>query len=315
MLKQPEAAAPRLLPTDGGFAQRLDAALDARGLGLGRVCERLRVAGVSSSPATLSHWRHGRTRPRRKDALRVVVALERILEVPTGYLVEPLSRMIDASQFQAAPTRILAELQQERFAWGLPAPDATRRILSHEVVTIDESRRYAGSRIRQVVRCGRRSIDRIGLVVWVTPSEGEPEDPALLPSRSVVPSIGARLGRTRLWPEHGLRLVELLLEIPLEPDRLGTLEWEILPDEAEARDDGDYITHALNASTPTATMIMEVRFAALPRPELLTLRTSRHLDPEHEPGTALRVSPSGTAVGALRDIDGGGIRMAWEWPT
>ncbi|TDO66818.1 hypothetical protein EV651_104385 [Kribbella sp. VKM Ac-2571] len=51
------------------FADVLREAIQARGLGLGRIQERLRARGVSVSLATLSYWQSGLSRPERRDSL------------------------------------------------------------------------------------------------------------------------------------------------------------------------------------------------------------------------------------------------------
>jgi hypothetical protein len=65
-------------------------AIQARGLGFGRIQERLRARGVSVSLATLSYWQSGRSRPERRDSLAAVglleEVLEEVLEIPVGTL-------------------------------------------------------------------------------------------------------------------------------------------------------------------------------------------------------------------------------------
>jgi len=68
------------------FADVLRAAIQARGLGLERIRERLLVQGVSVSMATLSYWQSGRSRPERRDSLAAVALLEEVLELPVGTL-------------------------------------------------------------------------------------------------------------------------------------------------------------------------------------------------------------------------------------
>lgn len=54
---------PEPLQADSEFARVLRAAIQARGLGLERIRDRLRVQGISVSLATLSYWQSGRSRP------------------------------------------------------------------------------------------------------------------------------------------------------------------------------------------------------------------------------------------------------------
>ena len=59
---------------EDGFATALRAAVQARGLGLERIQERLRAEGVAVSLATLSYWQSGRSRPARRESLVTLAA-------------------------------------------------------------------------------------------------------------------------------------------------------------------------------------------------------------------------------------------------
>ena len=72
------------------FAQALRHALTERDLTLDRVQARLAERGISVGRSTLSFWQNGRRVPRGLSSLRVVAALEEILDVTPGLLTGPL---------------------------------------------------------------------------------------------------------------------------------------------------------------------------------------------------------------------------------
>ena len=72
------------------FARALRHALTERDLTLDRVQARLAERGISVGRSTLSFWQNGRRVPRGLASLRVVAALEEILEVTPGLLTGPL---------------------------------------------------------------------------------------------------------------------------------------------------------------------------------------------------------------------------------
>lgn len=78
------------------FAFELSRASDERGLTLGRLRAHLERAGVPVSTATLSYWSTGRSRPSRIKSLAAVEALEQILRVEPGRLLNTLPQSVPA---------------------------------------------------------------------------------------------------------------------------------------------------------------------------------------------------------------------------
>ncbi|KIF01860.1 hypothetical protein PL81_33240, partial [Streptomyces sp. RSD-27] len=66
----------------GPFHLALRAALAARGLPLHRVQHRLAARGIKLGVTSLSYWQQGARRPRHRESLRAVSALEEILDLP-----------------------------------------------------------------------------------------------------------------------------------------------------------------------------------------------------------------------------------------
>ena len=68
--------------TSASFASRLDEAFVASPYSLERIIDMLAQQDLHVSQATLSHWRLGRSVPKRRNSLAVVIALEEILDLP-----------------------------------------------------------------------------------------------------------------------------------------------------------------------------------------------------------------------------------------
>lgn len=76
--------------TSNQFADRLAEALQTRKLSLNRVRAHLKAMGHDVSVASLSYWSTGRSQPTRARSLNVVRALEEVLQVEPGFLVDAM---------------------------------------------------------------------------------------------------------------------------------------------------------------------------------------------------------------------------------
>ncbi|OQO89593.1 hypothetical protein [Saccharomonospora piscinae] len=72
------------------FADTLRSAIFTSGLSLDRIQVRLQERGVPVSVTALSYWQSGKRQPERQRSLHAVLALEQILDVPTGSLLSLL---------------------------------------------------------------------------------------------------------------------------------------------------------------------------------------------------------------------------------
>jgi transcriptional regulator with XRE-family HTH domain len=293
---------PGPLPDDT-FGARLDAALAARGLALERVCERLRAAGIALSPSTLSLWRHGRSRPRRNEAMRAVAELENVLRTPRGYLLDTLVRSLPAHHWSAR-TESEDPVQRVREEMGLDEGDTVQRLLVHHRIDIDPQHRPIGVRIRRVLRSTRETVSRIGVT-----SNGAAGIPLEL-----VPGHGSRLGRQRSWPERGLLFSELLLDEPILPGRIATLDYTVRPiarPDPSGELDGGYIVHT---EFPVSTIVLECRFPIEAVPASATsLVRSRAAAARSSAEHPVEVGRDGIAAVVAHGIDEGSVRMGWTW--
>ncbi len=72
------------------FSEALRSAISSSGLSLDRIQIRLQERGVPVSVTALSYWQSGKRQPERQQSLRAILALEQILDVPTGSLLSLL---------------------------------------------------------------------------------------------------------------------------------------------------------------------------------------------------------------------------------
>lgn len=196
---------------DADFAAALRSAIQARGLGLERIQERLRAQGVSVSLATLSYWQSGRSRPARRESLVTLACLESVLEVPAG----SLARLLGPPRRRGRWLTKVPDNPQIAAFWPKPADveDAVRdvdtrwddrltRLSQHDRIQIGPDGGERSYHSRQVLRAEADGADRWVLILHV--DEHDRPLPRIRALRH------CRLGRTVHRPEHGLLVAELL---------------------------------------------------------------------------------------------------------
>ncbi|MBR5950191.1 MAG: hypothetical protein IKZ87_02030, partial [Actinomycetaceae bacterium] len=72
------------------FASALNNAIVSSDLSMEQIVTRIKEQGLNISQSALSHWRSGRSVPKRKSSFEVITALEEILEQPAGFLIAQL---------------------------------------------------------------------------------------------------------------------------------------------------------------------------------------------------------------------------------
>lgn len=290
---------PGPLPEDT-FGARLEAALADRGLALERVCERLRGAGIALSPSTLSLWRHGRSRPRRNEAMRAVAELENVLHTPRGYLLDTLVRSVPGRHWSAR-TETEDPVRRVREEMGLDDGDTLQRLLVHHRLDLDPQRRTIGVRIRRVLRSTRETVSRIGVT-----SHGAGGTPPEL-----VPGPGIRMGRQRSWDERGLLFTELLLDEPIVPGRIGTLDYMVRPGARRDRSadaDGRYIVHT---EFPVSTIVLECRFPDGAVPATVTSLVHSRTADRSSAERPVKVGRDGIVAVVAHGLDVGSVHLGW----
>lgn len=198
------------------FATALRAAIQARGLGLERIRERLRGQGVSISLATLSYWQSGRSRPERRDSMVALGHLENLLDLAPGALVSllgpprPRGRWLrktterpGIAEFWSATEQVDEAIREVDTRWD----DRLTRISQHDIVTVGPDRDERSIVSRQVLRAEADGPDR-----WVAIVHLDEHDRTL---PLVQPLRHCRLGRVVHRPPGGLLVAELLFDRPL----------------------------------------------------------------------------------------------------
>jgi hypothetical protein len=198
------------------FATALRAAIQARGLGLERIRDRLRGQGVSVSLATLSYWQSGRSRPERRDSMVVLEHLENVLELAPGALVSllgpprPRGRWLSKAKDHPGITRLWSDSEQIDEAirevdtrWD----ERLTRISQHDIVTVGPDRDERSIVSRQVLRAEADGPDRWVVILHI--DEHDRTLPLVRPLRH------CRLGRVVNRPTDGLLVAELLFDRPL----------------------------------------------------------------------------------------------------
>lgn len=291
----------RVAETIGRFADVLRSAIDARGLGLERIRDRLEVRGVPLSVATLSYWQSGRRQPERPGSLAALPHLEEVLRLPPGTLRTAVvahpargrrcpAQGLDLLWPEEPQARVLAALDTR---WD----EELDRLSLHDVLTLGPDGTSRRLVVRQVLRARRNGPDR--RVVMHTHSD----------VRAALPTIraltGCRRGRTVRDADGGVIGTELLFWEPLQRGEALVIEYELLsrppyPCESE---------YSRRFRLPVREYVVEVRF----HPDALPDTCTTFADPDGE-GVPLTLDPTHRVLHV--DVDGpaGERGVRWTWP-
>ena len=69
------------------FHQALHAAIQRKGVSLAQLRLLMDEAGAHVGQSTLSYWQRGLRRPDMPNAIEVILTLEKVLDLPAGYLI------------------------------------------------------------------------------------------------------------------------------------------------------------------------------------------------------------------------------------
>ncbi|HET9172269.1 MAG TPA: hypothetical protein VFN97_22770 [Actinospica sp.] len=293
----------------GPFDRALRAALERRELSLESLQRRLRADGYSISLAALSYWQRGLRRPERPESLRVVMAVEGILELPRASLVALLGppRPRGRRAADGGPPEFTDLLGQSAgLSRVLDGVDAAVNLNFQHLglqgdLFLSENRSWYLERVRHVVTARQDHADRF-VAIHVPDLPGQPP-PVLRPIS------GCRLGRVQADPETGYQAAELVFDHVLASGHPHVFEYEYVP-------------------AGPATGIDRYQHASRHHVRQIALRT--HFDPRalparcrhvsQRPGTAtprqvtdLPVSASGTANIVVLDSAPGLEGFCWEW--
>jgi transcriptional regulator with XRE-family HTH domain len=298
-------------PEGDAFANGLHAAIEASGLSLYTLQQRLAARGATVSVTTLSYWRRGRSQPERMVSLRAVALLEELLGLPEqalgGLLGSPRLRGRWAAQRQKPEARRFEELWPDD-PWLLqvlaeleaPPPESLERLSIHDSYLVDAQRGRHLLRVRQVVRA---TTDRISRCVVGFQTNEANQHPAVF---STVRN--ARIGRIRQRPDSGFVLGELVLDTPLNTGDTAVFEYELLlPDGAGATNGHRRFT------TPVREYVLQVHFDPASVPAHCYHYERDCGEGEDRSRRPLWIGPSGTAHVVSLDQPPGVVGVRWEW--
>ncbi|WP_431679711.1 hypothetical protein [Kitasatospora sp. KL5] len=293
-----------------GFAEVLNAAIEASGLSLDRIRAALAHQGVRISVTTLSYWRRGRSQPERAASLRAVHLLEELLALRRGTLSSllgpprPRGRWIAPTTHDALRVeqvwpgeQEIAEVFEELDA---PPTGDLERLSIHDSYFVDANRRGHLLRMRQVVRATVGGVARC--VVVHKADEGAVGCPEITSVRH------ARLGRVRRRPESGLLVAELLLDRPLALGDSTVFEYEVgIPDTGPTTDYGRFF------AVPVREYVLQVHFD----PGAVPAHCERF---DRDPGAEvdrkrdqLWIGASASAHVLAPDQPPGQVGIRWQW--
>ena len=301
------------------FAGALRQAIQSSGLTLERIRHRLGRRGLTVSVATLSYWQRGRSRPRSRT---VVVALEEILQVPSGSLTE----LLDDPAHAVAPVRGPAVRggggagqpnagergrgvrdlwpDPERYACLVGQLDRSgdhrlERLSIHDVFRLDEARRSWTLSVRTVLRAAGDDIDRVVCVHQTGAGAGG--DPA-----GPVDVRYCRPGRIRA--EGGLVAFELVFDRVLSTGDTAVVEYELGPVGQPAPDGYDR-----RFSHPVHDYVALVQFDGDRLPARCYGFTAESSTSPRRRLGELWIGTSGSANLAVGAVRRGIVGIEWEW--
>ena len=144
----------------GAFHTGLRAAVEARGLSLSRIRDKLADQGHAVSVSTLSNWQRGVSRP-GGDARRVLSALETVLQIDAGSLAATLDPAPAAGRWrELGPGTSPRRIKELRYRLGFTDDSGLTVVSAMDDVTVAPAQRVRQTRIRLVLRADQDGADR-----------------------------------------------------------------------------------------------------------------------------------------------------------
>lgn len=275
------------------FATRLAEALADRGLSFAAVRQELDAHGVSLSAASLSYWSTGRSVPTRHRSRGVVAALEQVLRVPEGWLLEALDPSPQADEGLIDRTGLLQRAIVEH---RVRRDTGWRQLLVHQENWFGSDRAEKGYRVRDLTVA---EVD--GLQHWAV-AVSEHTGPV-----ECVETTGCELVR-QVDVAPSLAILEFCTPRPLA---LG--ESAMTGHRISYPGNGDEATElGYGLARPTGHLVLQAHFAGqLPREVQLTYTPGQDVEPspldhpvlvgEHEVQACVERAAAGL------------YRLVWRW--
>ncbi|SJN20480.1 hypothetical protein FM104_02710 [Microbacterium esteraromaticum] len=220
------------------FAEALRAAIQARGITLARLHDRLADRGNAVSMATLSYWRSGARRPEGVQSLAAIADIEQLLDVPQGALLGRLGPTMRTGPL--GPTAFPFEVEtledrvRETFvAMGGPYPDPTRELMIHAVTDIGPDRQVLRRTTRLLVQA---TSGVVAATPFVEMSPGEP-----MPAPEFEAIGGGRVSKTYSHSSDEVHGFLFEFDRPIEAPESTLIEWSVrYPDGFAITDEAGY---------------------------------------------------------------------------
>jgi hypothetical protein len=293
----------------GPFHVALRTAIEVRGLSLQRLRHRLSLRGLRIGVTSLSYWQQGLRRPERPESLRVVRALEEILELPPASLIALLGPPRSRGRNAGLPPGAVG------YAALLSPADVLDRILSeldsddgklhtiamYETVQIGPDRSAQRRGTLQVVRAHADPADRY-VMVWTGQPGCEVERVELAAGDN------CRLGRVRRHSGHALIVAELLFDHVLHAGDTYILGYELTdPSGVECPE------YERGFRFPSAQYVLQIRFDADALPVRCHQFTRRHADGPERIVRPLVLNAHRTVHLAETELRPGVLGIHWSW--
>jgi hypothetical protein len=298
--------------SDGPFHAALRAAVEARGLTLSSLRQRLEERGLRVGMTSLSYWQQGLRRPERPESLRAVRALEEILLLPPRSLMallgppRPRGRSLGEPSQDVLPYSTIMESSHtlSTLLQDLDGVADDRRLHiagMYETVQIGMDRSIIRRETLQVVRAHEDATDRYIMVYW--------GDLGCDVERVRIRALeDCRVGRVRRDGPTALVVAELLFDRVLQTGDTQVIRYELAdPSGVET------VKYERGFRFPAGQYVLRVSFA----PGALPVRVRRfgHCVPgarEHDQGElALNAHH---AVHLVADtLEPGLVGVRWNW--
>lgn len=249
------------------FADALRDAINAKGVTLSWLRDRLEARGNRVAMATLSYWRSGARSPEGVQSIAALSDIESLLDLEHGALTKlltPTKRTgpLGAPRFPFDEEQTEAAVREAFATFGVPYPDTSREITTHSVTEVGADGYVVSTVTRSIIQSTVGTITAIPFLVV----DESPDSP-----RTEVTAIsGGRITQRYAHPSGIVHGGLFELDAPLTAPDSTVVEWEyrVPPGSPSVRDTG----HALERKC--RELLIWTRF----HPDALPVWIEEHID-------------------------------------
>ena len=289
------------------FAEVLTKAVDNSGLSLERIQHHLAARGMQVSLSTLSYWRRGRSRPERPESLKVVTALEELLNLGEGHLTDRLGD-------KRPRGRWVGQALSLEDIWDSRATDLGE-VMARVARLAPTPSTYLGVRDRQVIGPDRREVEMrcTGLIQAL--EDGVDRFLAIQAADATDLGVGTiealapcRLGRVRTEDASGFLVAEIVFDRVLRAGETAIVDYTIT-----SRPGADSEVYDRRFLRPVHDYVLQIDF----HPDAVPVRCYSFTQPSlQEPEVVLDELWIGTTASthiSVRNSRPGIYGVRWEW--